>query len=274
MDISDGGLFANDVEMSAEMSDIPSPGNGGLFANDVVMSAETSDIPLPRETEADGGSNEDQLGELLRLSLREAEAYIHLPPKKSGGFWQTGEVKKLQVVAPCLAAEPKSGKIVDMVTGLWIYCSQCIRKVPTKPFCATQFIAHRCCKADRGFKQEGAGNKLPPPLFNYGIRPLKRSASDASTASLKSARSVASSVSGSIGSEASIKRSRSVTSSGSDSIGSEASVKRARSVASSACGSIGSESHASATDASAGPLVQAPPLRLAWLRDGVSPCKG
>ena len=80
MDISDGELFANDVEMSAEMSDILSLGNGGLFANDVVMSAETSDIPLPRETEADGGSNaKRQLQQLLELSFREAEAYIHLP---------------------------------------------------------------------------------------------------------------------------------------------------------------------------------------------------
>ena len=254
MEVSDGGLFANDVEMSAETYDIFLPDNGGLIANDVEMSAEMPDQPLPCETEADGGLKEDQLNKLLKLSQREAKTYSQLPRKKTGGFWQPAEVQKLQLVAPCVGMEPKSGKIVDLVWGMWIYCGQCTRPVPTKPFCATQFITHRCCRAGFVSKQEGAGNKLAAPLFRFGLRGLKRSASDASQASVKSARSVASSACGSIGSEAS--------------------VKSARSVASSACGSIGSESHASATDDSAGPLVMAPPLRLAWLRDGVSPCKG
>ena len=42
MEVSDGGLFANDVEMSAETYDIFLPDNGGLIANDVEMSAENS----------------------------------------------------------------------------------------------------------------------------------------------------------------------------------------------------------------------------------------
>ena len=93
--------------------------DGGLFANDVEGSAEMSDKLSPRETESAVLIPEvDQLVELLSLSRARGETYNRLPTKKGGGFWQTGEVEKLQVVAKCVAVEPESGKIVDMATGL------------------------------------------------------------------------------------------------------------------------------------------------------------
>ena len=89
MEVSDGGLFANDVEMSAETFDICLPDNGGLIANDVEMSAEMPDQPLPCETEADGGLKEDQLDKLLKLSQREALNLQPITKKRNWRFLAT-----------------------------------------------------------------------------------------------------------------------------------------------------------------------------------------